>query len=158
MSNIPQSIQDKLSRQLHRQPGPLNLVWRKIQNVMEGFIVKDDFDPRVSTLDNFDQLLIGPDHPARKTSDTFYFDADTCLRTHTSVHQIDMIKQGHQQFLVCGDVYRKDSIDQYHYPIFHQVEGVKLFPPGTPNEEMIDDLRATLGKLISIIFDVTEFK
>lgn len=27
-------------------------------------------------------------------------------------------------WLYAGDVYRRDSIDQSHYPVFHQMEGV----------------------------------
>ena len=26
-----------------------------------------------------------------------------------------------------GDVYRKDTVDKTHYPVFHQMEGVRLF-------------------------------
>jgi phenylalanyl-tRNA synthetase alpha chain len=28
-----------------------------------------------------------------------------------------------------GDVYRRDSIDATHYPVFHQMEGVRVFSP-----------------------------
>jgi phenylalanyl-tRNA synthetase alpha chain len=31
------------------------------------------------------------------------------------------------QFLVTGDVYRRDSMDATHYPAFHQMEGVRVF-------------------------------
>lgn len=33
---------------------------------------------------------------------------------------------GFDNFLVMGDVYRRDEIDASHYPVFHQVEGVRL--------------------------------
>jgi len=36
--------------------------------------------------------------------------------------------KGFTNFLVTGDVYRRDEIDRTHYPVFHQMEGVKLFP------------------------------
>jgi phenylalanyl-tRNA synthetase alpha chain len=32
-----------------------------------------------------------------------------------------------QAFLVTGDVYRRDAIDVTHFPVFHQMEGVRLF-------------------------------
>ncbi len=38
-----------------------------------------------------------------------------------------MIRSGLNAFLCIGDVYRRDSIDPTHYPIFHQCEGVRLF-------------------------------
>ena len=28
---------------------------------------------------------------------------------------------------MAGDVYRRDEIDASHYPVFHQMEGVRLF-------------------------------
>lgn len=40
---------------------------------------------------------------------------------------MEFIKKGHRAFLLAGDVYRRDEIDRSHYPIFHQMEGVKLF-------------------------------
>ena len=33
---------------------------------------------------------------------------------------------GLDNFLVAGDVYRRDEIDSTHYPVFHQIEGVRL--------------------------------
>ncbi|CAN0512454.1 unnamed protein product, partial [Ectocarpus sp. 8 AP-2014] len=30
------------------------------------------------------------------------------------------------RFLVCGDVYRRDEVDSTHYPVFHQMEGVRI--------------------------------
>ena len=34
---------------------------------------------------------------------------------------------GLDNFLVVGDVYRRDAVDSSHYPVFHQMEGVRLF-------------------------------
>jgi phenylalanyl-tRNA synthetase alpha chain len=53
------------------------------------------------------------------------------LRTHTSAHQTTYISKGVQAFLCTGDVYRRDEIDASHYPVFHQMEGVKIFPSET---------------------------
>ena len=39
------------------------------------------------------------------------------------------MRQGEDAFLVTGDVYRRDTIDATHYPIFHQMEGVRMFSP-----------------------------
>ncbi|CAF0734707.1 unnamed protein product, partial [Didymodactylos carnosus] len=49
------------------------------------------------------------------------------LRSHTSAHQVDLIRSGLDCFLCIGDVYRRDQIDSTHYPVFHQCEGVRLF-------------------------------
>ena len=37
-----------------------------------------------------------------------------------------MIEMGFDNFLLVGDVYRRDDIDSSHYPVFHQVEGVRI--------------------------------
>lgn len=49
------------------------------------------------------------------------------LRAHTSAHQRELVRAGLDAFLVAGDVYRRDEIDASHYPVFHQMEGVRLF-------------------------------
>ena len=40
---------------------------------------------------------------------------------------------GLDNFIVFGDVYRRDEIDSSHYPVFHQAEGVRLFPKQAPS-------------------------
>lgn len=40
--------------------------------------------------------------------------------------QCELIGMGLDNFLVIGDVYRRDDIDSSHYPVFHQIEGVRL--------------------------------
>ena len=78
--------------------------------------------------DCFDQLFIPADHVSRKPTDTYYFNRELCLRTHTSAHQIPILKNpANNAFLVMGDVYRKDTVDRTHYPAFHQMEGVRVF-------------------------------
>ncbi len=76
---------------------------------------------------NFDDLLIKKGHVSRRPSDTYYVDAGRVLRTHTSAHQSTLIKAGHAAFLASGDVYRRDEIDRSHYPVFHQMEGVRMW-------------------------------
>ncbi|KHJ79594.1 phenylalanine--tRNA ligase, partial [Oesophagostomum dentatum] len=65
----------------------------------------------------------------RRPSDTYYINKTHCLRAHTSAHQYQLLKEGLDAFLVCGDVYRRDEVDRTHYPCFHQLEGVRLFSP-----------------------------
>jgi len=49
------------------------------------------------------------------------------LRTHTSAHEVEVFKQGHTSWLLAADVFRRDEIDSSHYPIFHQMEGARIF-------------------------------
>ncbi|MBV1883614.1 MAG: phenylalanine--tRNA ligase subunit alpha [Pseudomonadales bacterium] len=87
-------------------------------SVVEGPEVEDDYH-------NFEALNIPSHHPARAMHDTFYFDATTLLRTHTSPVQVRTMEQGKAPFrMICpGRVYRCDS-DLTHTPMFHQVEGL----------------------------------
>ena len=43
---------------------------------------------------------------------------------------MDLLKSGLNVFLCTGDVYRRDTIDRSHYPIFHQMEGLRIFSKG----------------------------
>lgn len=76
---------------------------------------------------NFEALNIPKTHPARAMHDTFYFDAQYLLRTHTSSVQIRTLEQGNLPIrIICpGRVYRCDS-DQTHSPMFHQLEGLYI--------------------------------
>ena len=76
---------------------------------------------------NFDSVLIPENHVARDKKDNYYINKDYMLRAHTSAHQVDMLKQGLNAFLCTGDVYRRDTIDRTHYPVFHQMEGLRIF-------------------------------
>ncbi len=85
--------------------------------VVEGPEIEDDYH-------NFEALNIPAHHPARAMHDTFYFDAHTVLRTHTSPVQIRAMEAEKPPLKVIapGRVYRCDS-DVTHTPMFHQVEG-----------------------------------
>jgi len=74
---------------------------------------------------NFEALNIPETHPARAMHDTFYFDDQTVLRTHTSGVQIRTMENREvpMRIIAPGRVYRCDS-DQTHTPMFHQVEGL----------------------------------
>ncbi len=74
---------------------------------------------------NFDALNIAEDHPARTDHDTFFFNPELMLRTHTSGVQIRTMEQNQPplRFIAPGRVYRNDY-DQTHTPMFHQVEGM----------------------------------
>ena len=85
--------------------------------VVDGPEIEDDYH-------NFEALNIPAHHPARAMHDTFYFDAHTVLRTHTSPVQIRAMEAEKPPLKVIapGRVYRCDS-DITHTPMFHQVEG-----------------------------------
>ncbi|KAK1864877.1 hypothetical protein I4F81_007413 [Pyropia yezoensis] len=45
-----------------------------------------------------------------------------------TAHTVPLLGAGTPAFLTAGDVYRRDTIDATHYPAFHQMDGVRLFP------------------------------
>jgi len=98
---------------------------------------------------NFEALNIPGHHPARAMHDTFYFDENTLLRTHTSPVQVRTMEQGKPPFrMICpGRVYRCDS-DQTHTPMFHQVEGLLV-------EENVSfaDLKSTVEDFLQVFFE-----
>jgi len=144
-NNVTPYIENLIGRELHKKEDhPPGIIKAKIEayfNSLESadFAIVDSLDPVVKAQQCFDDLLIPADHPGRLPSDTYYISrpggkeessaADTLLRTHTSAHQSTLMREGKEAFLCTGDVYRRDEIDASHFPVFHQMEGVKLFDP-----------------------------
>ena len=131
VSNVPRTLEQKIGRNLHcRRDHPLNLVRRIIERHFRDFdSVSAPVSPAVPIRKNFDDLLIPADHVSRGRSDTYYVAPETCLRTHTTAHEAENYFR--RRFLLSGDVYRRDEIDRTHFPVFHQMEGVKLFDLAT---------------------------
>uniref|UniRef100_A0ABM5GAM6 Phenylalanine--tRNA ligase, mitochondrial isoform X2 n=1 Tax=Pogona vitticeps TaxID=103695 RepID=A0ABM5GAM6_9SAUR len=137
-SNVTTKILSKVGKNLHNQRNhPLWLIKERVKDHFykqyigrfgtPRFSVYDDLSPVVTVEQNFDRLLIPQDHPSRKKGDNYYLNHTHMLRAHTSAHQWDLMHSGLDAFLVVGDVYRRDQIDSTHYPVFHQLEGVRLF-------------------------------
>lgn len=105
---------------------PVTLTLRRIEALFKplGFSVKEG--PEIEDdHHNFSALNIPDHHPARAMHDTFYFDAHTLLRTHTSPVQVRVMEHSPPplRIIAPGRVYRCDS-DLTHTPMFHQVEGL----------------------------------
>lgn len=175
--NVPPHIAALVGRGLHtRENHPIGIVRAKIEEYFNSlpteYKIFDAEDPIVTTTQCFDDLRLPPDHPGRSPSDTYYLSDETLLRTHTSAHQSQHLREGYEAFLCTGDVYRRDEIDSSHYPAFHQLEGVKIFDPeevkgadGLPAEEWIKseeckmvaaDLKKTLEGLMDHLFGPVE--
>ncbi len=114
-----------------QREGTVHLISRTLER-MEDIFSRIGFDvatgPEVEDdYYNFEALNMPPDHPARAMHDTFYVDAHTVLRTHTSPVQIRYMHQHAPPIRVIapGKVFRCDS-DITHTPMFHQVEGLAV--------------------------------
>lgn len=161
-SNVPVHITNKIGHKLHnKQNHPIQIIKKHIQNILltlnNELIIYDDLDPLVTVEDNFDNLLIPINHPSRSFSDTYYVDELHVLRTHTTAHQYKLLESGIYNFLVTGDVYRKDEIDKYHYPIFHQMEGVMKLVK-SDNKNYKDIINNILGTLVTKLFPNNEYR
>lgn len=119
--------------------------------------------PIVSTQRNFDDLLVPQDHVSRRKTDTYYVNESTVLRTHMTAHQTELMEQGHKAYLMAGDVYRRDEIDASHYPVFHQLDGVRVWTqeelkalgyttPETQSQFITQDLKATIQGVVQLLF------
>ncbi len=106
---------------------PIALVQRQLEDIFLGMGYSVVDGPEVE-LDyyNFQALNIPKDHPARDTQDTFYITDNILLRTQTSSVQARVMEKTQPPIKVVspGRVYRSDSIDATHSPLFHQFEGL----------------------------------
>jgi phenylalanyl-tRNA synthetase alpha chain len=117
-----------------RPAGHLHLVTQAIQELEDvfvgmGFTVAEG--PEVETdWHNFGALNFPPDHPARDMYDTLYVDygvsGTTLLRTHTSPVQVRVMTGTPPPYyaVMPGRVFRSDTADATHMPVFHQLEGL----------------------------------
>lgn len=133
-TNIPSSILSRLAPSPtlpYSASHPLALLRSQIEGHFgPSFDAIAAPSPVVTTQLNFEDLGFPADHPGRSPTDTYYVNRSTCLRTHTSAHEVQTFARGHTHWLLTADVYRRDEIDSSHYPIFHQMEGAAIFSSG----------------------------
>jgi phenylalanyl-tRNA synthetase alpha chain len=119
-----------------RPAGHLHLVTQAIQELEDvfvgmGFTVAEG--PEVETdWNNFGALNFPEDHPARDMYDTLYVTygepGSTLLRTHTSPVQVRVMTTTPPPYyaVMPGRVFRSDTADATHMPVFHQIEGLVI--------------------------------
>ncbi len=106
---------------------PITLVRQRIEDIFVamGYTVEDG--PEIETdFYNFDALNIPPTHPARSPQDTFYTSEGYALRSQTSTVQIHAMQRRKPPLRVIapGKVFRRDTPDATHNPMFFQLEGL----------------------------------
>jgi phenylalanyl-tRNA synthetase alpha chain len=128
--------QDRLDL-TEREParsGHLHLVTQardRLEDVFVGMGFTVAEGPEVETdFYNFEALNLPKSHPARGMWDTFYVElgepGTVLLRTHTSPVQIRVMEATEPPIfsVMPGRVYRRDTADASHTPVFHQIEGL----------------------------------
>jgi phenylalanyl-tRNA synthetase alpha chain len=129
---------------------PITLVRQRLEDVFVsmGYTIEDG--PEIETqYYNFDALNIPLGHPARDTSNTFYVSEDLALRSQTSTVQIHTMERRKPPLRIVapGRVFRRDTADPTHNPMFFQLEGLNV-----DRNITMADLRGTLQQFISLMF------
>jgi phenylalanyl-tRNA synthetase alpha chain len=127
---------------------PITQTIRRVQEIMARLGFESVDGPEVEDQwHNFEALAIPAEHPARDPLDNFYLavarGADPLLlRSQTSTVQIRVMENRKPPLRIVslGRVYRPDTADATHYPMFHQVEGL-LIEPGTTMAHLKSVLR-----------------
>lgn len=106
---------------------PITQIIDEVKEIFIGMGYEIADGPEVETAHyNFDQLNTPADHPARDLQDTFYITEDVILRTQTSPVQARVMEKQKPPIKIIspGTVYRSDTVDATHSPVFHQIEGL----------------------------------
>ena len=108
---------------------PITQIINDVKEIFIGMGYEIADGPEVELAEyNFDKLNTPPDHPARDIQDTFYITDDIILRSQTSSVQARVMETTKPPIkIICpGAVYRSDSVDATHSPVFHQIEGLVI--------------------------------
>ena len=114
--------------------------------VAEGPEIEDEWH-------NFGALNFPLGHPARDMYDTLYVEygepQSTMLRTHTSPVQIRVMEKQEPPIysIMPGRVFRSDTADATHMPVFHQIEGLVV-----DRDITFGDLAGTLDAFTTAYF------
>lgn len=109
------------------RPHPLTLFQEEIERIFLGMGFSIEEGPEIETdYYNFEALNFPPYHPARDKWDTLFIKDDLLLRTHTSPVQVRVMERSKPPIrIICpGRVFRRETPDPTHLPMFLQVEGL----------------------------------
>lgn len=132
--------------------------WERLEDVFTGMGFQVVEGPEVeSDWYNFEALNMPIGHPARGEFDTLFVDhvppggdpGTVLLRTHTSPVQIrTMLDREPPIYVVApGRVFRRDTPDATHMPVFHQIEGLVI-----DRDISMADLAGTIQAFTSAFF------
>lgn len=115
---------------------PITQTINELMDIMGRLGFSPAFGPEVEDeRHNFEALNIPADHPARDPLENFYLSVasqqhgnTSLLRSQTSTVQIRVMEKNQPPIRVIslGRVYRPDTADPTHYPMFHQMEGLMV--------------------------------
>ncbi|MFM7898003.1 MAG: phenylalanine--tRNA ligase subunit alpha [Actinomycetota bacterium] len=124
-------LTEHLARRSRGHAHIVTQAWERLEDVFVGMGFKVAEGPEVETdFHNFTALNMPPNHPARSGFDTMFVQhgspGSTLLRTHTSPVQIRVMQEWDLPIyaVMPGRVFRRDTPDATHMPVFHQIEGL----------------------------------
>jgi len=108
---------------------------QRLEDVFVGMGFEVAEGPEVETdFYNFEALNMPKSHPARSEFDTMFIESHSddqepnsvLMRTHTSPVQIRLMQRSKPPIyaVMPGRVFRRDTPDATHMPVFHQIEGL----------------------------------
>jgi phenylalanyl-tRNA synthetase alpha chain len=129
---------------------PVTLLRERVEDIFVrmGYSVEDG--PEIeTTFYNFDALNIPEGHPARESQDTLYVSPELALRSQTSTVQIHAMQRRGAPLRVVspGRVFRRDTPDATHNPMFFQLEGLNV-----DRDITLADLRGTCEEFVRRLF------
>jgi phenylalanyl-tRNA synthetase alpha chain len=128
----------------------LTQIRREVEDVFLGLGYEVvDGDEVEDTQHLFDALNMPPGHVTRSPLHTLFLNGDVVLRTETSASQIRVMESREPPVYMVslGRVYRRDTADATHSPIFHQAEGLAVDRGIT-----VADLKGTLLHFARALF------
>lgn len=130
---------------------PITLLRQRIEDIFVSMGYEIEDGPEIETnFYNFDALNIPALHPARSPQDTFYIaGAELALRSQTSTMQIHAMQKRRPPLRVAapGRVFRRDTPDATHNPMFYQVEGLLV-----DRHVTLGDLKGTVEEFVRRLF------
>jgi phenylalanyl-tRNA synthetase alpha chain len=129
---------------------PITILRQRLEDIFVrmGYSVEDG--PEIeTTFYNFDALNIPDGHPARESQDTLYVSPEIALRSQTSNVQIHAMQRRRPPLRIVapGRVFRRDTPDATHNPMFFQIEGLNIDENIT-----MADLRGTCEEFVQQLF------
>ncbi len=130
-------LTEELTQPRRGHPHLVTQAWQRLEDVFIGLGFQVAEGPEVETdFYNFEALNMPRSHPARSGFDTLFTDysgplaedGTVLLRTHTSPVQIRVMQtiEPPIYMVMPGRVFRRDTPDATHMPVFHQIEGLVI--------------------------------
>lgn len=133
-SNLTSNILNLVDRNLYNAPNhPINITRKLIESVFASPEYKNHIaiNPVVTTWKTLTlsrhQKITQPDHEQEHTTSTPIMSFELIPQPTNMLPSRIWRRTLSRGYTICADVYRRDSIDRTHFPVFHQMEGARTW-------------------------------